>query len=47
VPALSNIVVRHRAPCESGTRIIRISSSRIVCNNYLQSTENKSEVVGN
>ncbi len=41
VPALSNIVVRHGAPCESGTRIIRISSSRITCKNYLQSTENK------
>jgi hypothetical protein len=47
LPALSNSVVRHRAPCESGTRIIRISSSRIACKNYLQFTEITRKVVGN
>ncbi len=46
-PALSNSVVRHIAPCESGTRIICISSSRITCKNNLQIAKNKQKVVGN
>ena len=46
-PALANRNVRHTPPRESRTRIIRISSSRITCKNYLQTTKNNQKVVGN
>jgi hypothetical protein len=40
LPALANSLVRHQAPCGSGTRIIGISSSRNTCKNNLQLIRN-------
>ena len=46
-PALSNIFVRHAAPCESNTRTTYISTSRISCKNFLQLTDSIHKIVGN